>query len=65
METEGGIPVSTRGLQLLAPAHGVLPANLQFTALLNSDFVAIGEAVIRNQNGIPTAIFPQKFGPAQ
>ena len=61
VEAEGNIPVS-RGLQLLS--HGVLPGNLQFTALLNSDLVAIGEAVIRNQNGIPT-MFQQKFGPPQ
>lgn len=60
VEAEGTIPVSTRGLQLLP--HGVLPGNLQFTTLLNSDLVAIGEAVIRNQNGIPT-MFQQKFGP--
>ena len=62
VEAEGNIPVSTRGLQLLS--HGVLPGNLQFTTLLNSDLVAIGEAVIRNQNGIPT-MFQQKFGPTQ
>lgn len=57
----GEIPVS-RGLHLLS--QGVLPGSLQFTTLLNSDLVAIGEAVIRNQSGIPT-MFQQKFGPAQ
>ena len=61
VEAEGNIPVSSRGLQLFT--QGVLPGNLQFTTLLNSDLVAIGEAVIRNQNGMP--IFQQRFGPSQ
>ena len=54
VEAEGSIPV-TRSLQLIH--QGVLPGNLQFTALLNSDLVAIGD--IRN-SGIP-AMFQQKF----
>ena len=57
VEAEGNIPVSTRGLQLIH--QGVLPGNLQFTALLNSDLVAIIDTVIRNQNPIP-AMFQHK-----
>ena len=58
VEAEGNVPVSRGGLHLLS--QGVLPGSLQFTTLLNSDLVAIGEAVIRNQNGIPT-MFQQKY----
>ncbi|XP_065673798.1 zinc finger and BTB domain-containing protein 24 [Hydra vulgaris] len=61
VEAEGNIPVSNRGLQLFT--QGVLPGNLQFTTLLNSDLVAIGDTVIRSQNGMP--IFQQRYGPTQ
>lgn len=52
-----------RGLLL---SQGVLPGHLQFTTLLNSELITIGEDVIRNsRNGVLPAIFQQKFGPAQ
>lgn len=64
IDADGNLSGSGRGLHLLS--QGVLPGHLQFTTLLNSDLVAIGEAVIRNPNanGVP-AMFQQKFGPAQ
>lgn len=64
VDADGNLTSSGRGLHLLS--QGVLPGHLQFTTLLNSDLVAIGEAVIRNPNanGVP-AMFQQKFGPAQ
>ena len=65
VDADGNITTSSRGLQLLS--QGVLPGQLagqlQFTTLLNSDIIAIGEDVIR-QNRLP-AMFQQKFGPAQ
>jgi len=52
-----------RGLLL---SQGVLPGHLQFTTLLNSELITIGEDVIRNsRNGVLPAIFQQKFGPTQ
>lgn len=65
VDADGNITTSGRGLQLLS--QGVLPGQLagqlQFTTLLNSDIIAIGEDVIR-QNRLP-AMFQQKFGPTQ
>lgn len=65
VDADGNITTSGRGLQLLS--QGVIPGQLagqlQFTTLLNSDIIAIGEDVIR-QNRLP-AMFQQKFGPTQ
>ena len=65
VDQDGNITTSGRGLHLLS--QGVLPGQLagqlQFTTLLNSDIIAIGEDVIRqNRNGVLPAMFQQKFG---
>lgn len=69
LEAEGNIAVSHAGRPTavhLFPqsAIGNLPGNLQFTTLLNSDLIAIGETVVRNQAQVVPTMF-QKFGAPQ
>lgn len=64
VDADGNLTSSGRGLHLLS--QSLLPGHLQFTTLLNSELVTIGEAVIRNPNanGVPS-MFQHKFAPTQ